>query len=267
MIPLAPTPGTSSYVPPQQQAAPANAAVPGVLVQAPSGGIPVTGAAGTCPTPAVPVTGSPCPAASIPVTGTCGGQYSPVTGGCGVSYVPVTGIPVTGYYCSNPYVVNYGDTLSRIARACGTNVPAILALNPSIGNANVIYPGQVLWLYAVTTPPPSVPVTGGSTAPTVTVPVNPVLDPSILPVPAGTKLQITVTSFPPNTPVNIGIGRLGTGYQVVNTGITDANGFLQTTVVVPSVDNPQDQWVVMVVTNTTPLIQSQSAPFTIGPAQ
>lgn len=148
IIPLAPTPGVSSVTPlevaPQTQSTGL-----GVLVQVPAVGVPVPGGT-TCPTPAIPVTGGACPTAAIPVTVTCGVQYIPVTGGCGVTYVPVTGIPVTGIpvtgYCSNPYVVYYGDTISRIARACGTTIPAILALNPGITNANVIYPGQVLWL-------------------------------------------------------------------------------------------------------------------------
>jgi LysM repeat protein len=268
-IPLAPTPGVSSAIPLQQSAPQTNQ--PGVEVQAPASGIPVTGGAGTCPVAAVPVTGSPCPVGSIPLTGNCGVQYIPVTGGCGVSYVPVTGVPVTGIpvsgYCSNPYVVNYGDTLSKIARACGTTVSGILALNPAIANANVIHPGQVLWLYAVTAVP-NVPVTGVTPAPTVTVPVNPiVLNPSIVPVPAGTSLQVSVSNFPANSPVNIGIGRPGIGYQVVNTGITDAFGSLRTTAVVPAANDPQEQWVIMVVTTSAPHVQMQSAPFTIVPAQ
>ena len=50
---------------------------------------------------------------------------------------------------------------------------------------------------------------------------------------AGSLVQVKISNFPPNAPVNIGVGRLGIGYQVVNTGITDATGALQTTVSVP----------------------------------
>jgi LysM repeat protein len=253
-IPLAPTPGVSSLIPLEAQAQTAAALVE---VQVPASGIPVTG--GTLP------------ATSIPVAGNCGVQYIPVTGGCGVTYVPVTGVPVTGIpvtaSCSNPYVVYYGDTLSRIARACGSTVSAILALNPGITNANLIYPGQVLWIYAVTSAP-SVPVTGINASPTVTVPINPiVLNPSIVPIPSRTSLHVSVNNFPPQTPVNIGIGRLGLGYQVINTAITDANGVLRTTAMVPDSNDTQQQWVIIVVTTTTPLVKSISAPFYITPAQ
>jgi LysM repeat protein len=239
-IPLAPTPGASSNVPQQSSIS----ATDSQAVQVVSSGIPVTGSADACTT-----------------------QYIPVTGSCGVAYIPITGIPVTGY-CSNPYVVNSGDTLSRLARTCGTSVAGILALNPSITNANIIYPGQVIWLYAVTGTQPIVPVTGVNSSPTVTIPVNPVvLNPSNTPILAGTNLQVSVSNFPANTPVDIGVGHPGSGYQVVNTGITDTNGFLKTTIVVPSAGDTQDQWVVMVVTTTSPITQSQSTPFTIAPSK
>lgn len=42
------------------------------------------------------------------------------------------------------YVVQRGDTLSKIARRFGTTVQALLKANPSITNPNRIYPGQKL---------------------------------------------------------------------------------------------------------------------------
>lgn len=41
------------------------------------------------------------------------------------------------------YTVKSGDTLSKIAREYGTTVNNIVALNPSITNPNLIYPGEV----------------------------------------------------------------------------------------------------------------------------
>lgn len=41
------------------------------------------------------------------------------------------------------YTVKPGDTLSKIAREYGTTVSNIVALNPSIKNSDLIYPGEV----------------------------------------------------------------------------------------------------------------------------
>ncbi len=50
------------------------------------------------------------------------------------------------------YIVQQGDTLKKIATWTGTTVEAILAVNPQISNANLIYVGQVISLPdAVTT--------------------------------------------------------------------------------------------------------------------
>lgn len=46
--------------------------------------------------------------------------------------------------CGSTYTVQRGDYLVSIARKCGTTASAILAVNPSIKNWNLIYPGQVL---------------------------------------------------------------------------------------------------------------------------
>lgn len=45
---------------------------------------------------------------------------------------------------SGIYKVMRGDTLYRIAQKHGTSVAAILAANPSVTNANLIYPGQTI---------------------------------------------------------------------------------------------------------------------------
>src|SRR5215211_941319 len=52
------------------------------------------------------------------------------------------------------YIIARGDTLRSLASRFGTTVGALLAANPDITNANVIYEGQHLKVY-VTTPPPS----------------------------------------------------------------------------------------------------------------
>jgi len=57
------------------------------------------------------------------------------------------------------YIVARGDTLKGLAARFGSTVDSILASNPSITNANLIYEGQRLTIYATApgTPPPTTP--------------------------------------------------------------------------------------------------------------
>jgi len=56
------------------------------------------------------------------------------------------------------YIVARGDTLKSLATRFSSTVDSILASNPSITNANLIYEGQRLTIYATpTTPPPAPP--------------------------------------------------------------------------------------------------------------
>jgi len=56
-----------------------------------------------------------------------------------------------GYFID---IVARGDTLKGLATRFGTTVDALLAGNPEITNANVIYEGQHVKVYVGTTPPP-----------------------------------------------------------------------------------------------------------------
>jgi len=49
-----------------------------------------------------------------------------------------------GGVCGGAYVVEWGDTLGKLAAMCGTTVSAILAANPGIGGQ--LYAGQTLFL-------------------------------------------------------------------------------------------------------------------------
>ena len=60
------------------------------------------------------------------------------------------------------YIVVRGDTLKSLANRFGSTVDSILASNPSITNANMIYEGQRLTIYAAGpgNPPPPPPPSG-----------------------------------------------------------------------------------------------------------
>jgi LysM repeat protein len=69
----------------------------------------------------------------------------------------------SAYTCSSYITVQWGDTLSSIARLCGTTVAAIQYANPGLGTW--VYAGQVLYIPTGTTSTyyPPAPVASGGT--------------------------------------------------------------------------------------------------------
>ncbi len=53
------------------------------------------------------------------------------------------------------YIVARGDTLKELAARFNTTISKLLALNPAITNANLIYEGQRLMIASVVAPPPT----------------------------------------------------------------------------------------------------------------
>jgi hypothetical protein len=64
--------------------------------------------------------------------------------------------------------------------------------------------------------------------------------------PPGTTVQITATGLVASTQVELGVGRVESEYDVVDTAVTTANGTLNTTVQIPEFAETDDQWVVVV---------------------
>jgi spore coat assembly protein SafA len=56
--------------------------------------------------------------------------------------------PPPSYGYGGTYVVQYGDTLRKIADRFGFGLGDLIAANPQIPNPNLIYPGQVIYLPA-----------------------------------------------------------------------------------------------------------------------
>lgn len=83
-----------------------------------------------------------------------------------VLYIPTGYASAPAYQVQavgSTYVIQWGDTLGNIANRMGFSVSDILAVNPQIWNADLIYPGQVINLPAsasVYTPPPANPSPG-----------------------------------------------------------------------------------------------------------
>lgn len=71
-----------------------------------------------------------------------------------VLYIPSASNPPAPPPTSGTYVVQSGDTLGKLATRWGTTLSRILAVNPQIANANLIYVGQVINIPAGGSVPP-----------------------------------------------------------------------------------------------------------------
>ncbi len=73
-----------------------------------------------------------------------------------VLYIPTGYAPTPVSYptsqTSASYIVQWGDTLGSIAISKGITLSSLLAVNPQIWNASLIYPGQAINLPAYVTP-------------------------------------------------------------------------------------------------------------------
>ncbi|HLO33444.1 MAG TPA: LysM domain-containing protein [Anaerolineales bacterium] len=76
-----------------------------------------------------------------------------------VLYMPAgtASVPVSYPTYGGTYIVQWGDTLGKIAARTGISVRALLAVNPQIWDPSLIYAGQVLNLPSgVSVPPPPI---------------------------------------------------------------------------------------------------------------
>jgi LysM repeat protein len=109
----------------------------------------VAAAAGGQQTPAAPAnTPAPGDTQAVPAATLPPGQPTAAPGDTPVAPAPTQpSVPATanppGAPCPNPYTVQSGDWLYKIARNCGVSVSALIAANPNI-NPNVLTPGQQL---------------------------------------------------------------------------------------------------------------------------
>lgn len=171
-------------------------------------------------------------------------------------------VPITGG-CTDPYIVQPGDTLSEIAARCAVSLVELRQANPHIPNANLIYPGQQIHLRTIGEKISQGQVileAPGQASPIVQIPVTGPY-PTIA---AGVRLHVTGVNFPTNAPVNIAIGPEHSTFTVVAAGMTDASGNIATVLTVPASTHTETTWAVVIATSGATTIQARSQPFYIG---
>jgi LysM repeat protein len=97
-----------------------------------------------------------------------------------VLYIPTGYAPTYYSQAGGTYVVQWGDTLGKIALRMGLSLNELLAVNPQIWNINLIYPGQVI----------NLPANAGGTSP------------SYYPPPANVPAPASVVTVTPVAPVS-----------------------------------------------------------------
>lgn len=193
-------------------------------------------------------------------------NFSGASGVNAASGLAITGI-TTNSPCGSVYVVQSGDTLSKIARACGANLADLVAFNPDIVDPDLIYPNQKINIVILATLPPAtaiptvvlaatqVPPTAAPASPTQTALPAAAPSGSVKP---GTMVPIRMNGFQPFILVEVAIGRVGEKPQMVGEQITAEDGSLSVEVEVPSRAQPGEMWVVTITSQREPKTVIQS---------
>jgi LysM repeat protein len=75
----------------------------------------------------------------------------------GTAIVAAAPVHAQAVVCGDRVVVAFGDSLSQIARRCGTTVSAILAVNPLLPSPDFVFPGMTLLMPRAVAAPAPVP--------------------------------------------------------------------------------------------------------------
>lgn len=163
--------------------------------------------------------------------------------------LPVSGV-ASGGACGSTYAVMKGDTLSRIARSCGTTLQTLLALNPSITNPNLIQPGQQINLGAAAT-------TAFRPAPAAPIPAP------VQGLRPGGSVSVRVINLPAGAVVEVTIGPVGAQTTSIGRWKADDQGTVQARVKIPSSARTGQLWAVTVLNQTEPAVRVSSSPFQV----
>lgn len=145
---------------------------------------------------------------------------------------------------STTYIVQLGDTLRSIASSFDVTIAALLSANPEITDPSLITVGQRLIIPARAEGDPAVEI-----SPTCG--------------PAGTELEVLVSNFPENAQVEISRGIFRGNSTIIGRDVTDSQGELETTVLIPDTARRNEAWVVTVETTGSPRIRASSQIFTV----
>jgi len=133
--------------------------------------------------------------------------------------------------CESPYIVQAGDTLSRIATRCDISVQALLDANPAIVSHRLIYPGQHLTIPGSAT----IPNTGAQA----------VLQLSQDSGPAGTMVSVKGSGFNAGATVRVGQGAFGSEPVQSRELQTNDIGSFSTQFTIPLNADTQLPWIFM----------------------
>ena len=196
--------------------------------------------------------------------------------------------PVARFYCNDTYIVRRGDSLRRIARRCSITLDQLLAANPDITAADIIYPGQVLRIVVngqIVPIPDTYTVQSGDTLGIIAdrydtsvkelLRLNPdILNPRLIyvdqvlrlpgnftgprlflsdsSVKPGWYIEVKVVGFPPNADIDFLLSKEGGAYYPVADGKTDADGNGSVYVTFPNTAKVGEEWTVKVQTTEIP---------------
>lgn len=131
--------------------------------------------------------------------------------------------------CGQEYIVARGDSLSKIARRCGTTLSALLNANPEITTPDRIKVGQRIALEK-------------------SIPDGPVLNISPQAVVPGSEIEIQVEGFPARSSIRFLMAPEPESgepeYELIQTVRTDANGSAAIQVVIPEASGEGEAWLV-----------------------
>lgn len=186
----------------------------------------------------------------------------PDTGSSSRNIIADTSLNPGSAPCGDSYTVQRGDTLSSIARACSLSIEGIMAINPSITNANLIVVGQKLSLYL----PP---------APTAVAAQSVVADQQALMAAAAASTPVHRGLIPGGS-VDVQISGMRAGRQVIVTfskqgepgvqvgeGITDDQGSLNLDITIPTSAKVNEQYLVVITDKDDPSVRVISQMITI----